>query len=90
MFPHLGYIEYCDRNNLFVELKNLNDHTEYFWHSNWESKVIPVKFVRVNGNTFIFQITDTNNKIALSSENELIYGLSYEKGYNLFEHWRYS
>ena len=90
MFPHLDYIEYCNRNNLFVEAKNLNTETEYYWYSNFNSDIISLKYIKLNGNTFMFQINGKTNKIGLSSEKGLIYGLSYEKGRNFFEYWKYS
>jgi hypothetical protein len=90
MFPHLEYIEYCNKNNLFVEGKNLNTEIDYYWYSNFNSDIITLKYIKLNGNTFIFQIPETTNKIGLSSEDGLIYGLSYEKGHNMFEYWKYS
>ena len=88
MLAHLEYFEYCMAKKLSIEAKNLDTDTIYYWHSTWESKVIPVKFIKLNGNTFIFQME--KGKIALSMENGLIHGLTYEYGYNTFEHWKFN
>ena len=75
---------------MFVEAKNLNTEIDYYWYSNFNSDIIVLKYIKLNGNTFIFQISGTTDKIGLSSEDGLIYGLSYEKGRNMFEYWKYS
>ena len=87
MLAHLEYFEYCIAKNLSIEAKKLNTDTIYYWHSTWESKVIPVKFIKLNGNTFIFEME--KGKIGLSMEHDLIYGLSYQDGNNTFEHWKF-
>ena len=87
MLSHLEYFEYCMGKKLIIEAKDLNTDTIYYWHSTCEPRVIPVKFVKLNGNTFIFQME--KNKIALSMEHGFIYGLGYQDGYNTFEYWKY-
>ncbi len=89
MLSHLAYLEYCHRNRFTINVSELDFNIIYYWHSCYNSNVVPVKFLKLNGNTFIFQIENKNSKLGLSSENGVIYGLVKNKTINFFEHWKY-
>lgn len=76
---HIGYIEYCENLKIKINISDLDTTKIYYWHSNYSSDVFPVTFLRINGNTFIFQIIKSGNKIGLSSENGIIYGITTDK-----------
>ena len=89
MFSHIGYIEYCEKYCFKTNIKDLNIETDYYWHNNFCSNVTPLKFIRLNGNTFIFQM-EKGGKLGLSSEEGIIYGLTTNKSINLFPYWKYN
>jgi hypothetical protein len=72
-----------------INVDDLNTETVYYWHSCYNSNVIPVKYLRLNGNTFMFQIENKDSKLGLSCENKIIYGLSRLRTINFFEYWKY-
>jgi hypothetical protein len=88
MLSHLAYLEYCHKNKFTVNVQDLDKNVVYYWHSCFNSNVVAVKYLKLNGNTFIFQI-EKGNKLALSAENGVIYGLAKNKTINFFEHWKY-
>jgi hypothetical protein len=89
MLSHIGYIEYCERLNLKTNIKDLNDTTTYYWHSNISSEELQLKFIRLNGNTFIFEMNDSKNKLGLSSENGIIYGVTTNSTKHTFNWQKY-
>ena len=81
------YHKYCYDNDLYINVNELKKDTTYYWHPNFIQSVYIIKLEKIIGTTYIFK--SNNNKMAFSSIDNFIVGISEIIKDNTFEFEKY-